>query len=67
MNAGGVPNTCKSSGKVPTGYLIEPGREISMKFRITPEERTIVKLFLRRKNDGYRSGKEVKHLHKLST
>ena len=23
MNAGGVPNTCKSSGKAPAGYLIE--------------------------------------------
>jgi hypothetical protein len=40
MNAGGVPNTCKSSGKASTGYLIELGREISKKFRIiTKEER----------------------------
>jgi hypothetical protein len=30
MNAGGVPNTCKSSGKASTGYLNdETGAEIS--------------------------------------
>ena len=27
MNAGGVPNTCKSSGKALTVYLTEPGRD----------------------------------------
>jgi hypothetical protein len=42
MNAGGVPNTCKLSGKASTGYLIEPGRGISFKkFRITKEGGTM--------------------------
>jgi hypothetical protein len=38
MNAGGVPNTCKSSGKAPADYLIELGREITFVISYLNEE-----------------------------
>jgi len=45
MNAGGVPNTCKSSGKAFTVYLTEPG--LSQTFRLE----NLRKSFNFKKND----------------
>ena len=41
MNAGGVPNTCKSSGKAPADCLMSQVVKFIYKFHITHEEGTM--------------------------